>query len=94
MAFTNKKMVDGQPAEAAKVNINFEEIYAELENFPGENGALQADAVTVDKIPDGTIPFSRFSKDAYLTSKSSYSNASDDTLVTSKAVKTYWRSLL
>ena len=94
MAFTKKIMVSGEIAEAQKMNINFGEIYEELDGFPGLHGAFADDAFNTAQIPDGTIVWSNIDEDAYLTSNDSVSGASDLTLVTSKAVKTYWESFL
>jgi hypothetical protein len=89
MGFTKNIFVAGDVAQAVKVNVNFSEIYEEIENFPGEHGSLDDDAVTTAKIQDDAVVWSKIAPSAYLTSKQSISDASDNTLVTSLAVKKY-----
>jgi hypothetical protein len=94
MSFTKKQLRSGTVAEAEKVNSNFLEIYQELENFPTENGSLNSAAISTAKIQDGAVVFSKISPSAYLTSSADASSASDDTLITSKAVVDYLRSVM
>jgi hypothetical protein len=89
MAFTRHLFREGEVAEATKVNSNFLEIYQELENFPTVNGVLQSNAIGTANIKRFAVTIGKISTDAYLTSTADASDASDDTLITSKAVKDY-----
>ena len=94
MSFTKKVMISGEIAEAQKMNVNFGEIYEELDGFPGLHGAFADDAFGTAQIPNGSVVWSNIDEDAYLTSNDSLSSASDLLLATSKAIKTYWESFL
>jgi hypothetical protein len=90
MAFTQNILLPGTSGDAADLNVNFLEIYDELEEFPASNGSIKADSITGLALASEAVEFSKIASAAICTD---LSTATAQQFATSAAITSYWEGL-